>query len=325
MRKLLVLLMLALLMVAGVASAQENESYTVRRGDTLTGIANAYDVDMDAILIANNIIDPNSIRVGQVLLIPTGAVTVPRSHVVQPGENLTDIATRYHTTVEALIDANTIANPDNLVTGQVITLPAVGGPATFPRAYRLDIGDTLRSVGEQFGVTWEQIAAYNNIANPNYVEAGLLIQIPPVDYVVPTTAVATGGAVTTTTPTTTVVTQAVAVTYVVQQGDVLELIAQRFNVTVESLRAYNDLAPVDAIFAGDVLVIPPTGGVVVQTTTTTVIPRTTIDGYYTVRAGDTLFAIAASFNVNVYTLAQANGILNLNSVYAGQLLYVPGY
>jgi len=324
MRKLLVLFIIVMLTVVGVVSAQENETYTVRSGDTLTGIANAYDVDIDAILIANNIIDPNSIRVGQVLIIPTGAVTVPRTHVVQPGENLTDIATRYNTTVEALIDTNNLAQPDSLVVGQVITLPATGGPATFPRTYRLDIGDTLRSVGEQFGVTWQQIAAYNNIANPNYVEAGLLIQIPPVDYVVPTTTTATGGAVTTTAPATTVVTQPTTVTYVVQQGDVLDLIAQRFGVTIESLRAYNNLAVSDAIFAGDVLIIPPTGGVSAQTTTT-VIPRTTVNGYYTVRAGDTMFAIAASFNVNVYTLAQANGILNLNSIYAGQFLYIPGY
>ncbi|MEL6524595.1 MAG: LysM peptidoglycan-binding domain-containing protein [Chloroflexota bacterium] len=322
MRKLGFLFFIMLFAFAGAVSvsAQEvNETYTVQSGDTITSIANAFDVDVDAILIANNIIDPNRIRVGQVLTIPTGALTVPRTHVVQAGETLTDIAIRYNTTTEALIATNTIASPSNLTVGQVLTLPPVGGPATFPRSYLLDIGATLRSVAEEFGTTWQALAAFNNIATPNYVQAGTVINIPPADYVPP----ATGGAVVTQPTTPVATTPAPApVTYVVQQGDVLELIAQSFNVTVESLRTFNDLMPSDAIFAGDVLVIPPTGGALVAQPV--VVTRQAINGVYTVQAGDTMFAIASSFGVNVYTLAQANGILNLNSIFAGQQLVVPG-
>ncbi|MGJ3240803.1 MAG: LysM peptidoglycan-binding domain-containing protein [Anaerolineae bacterium] len=330
MRKLIsIILLSALLTIAGITAAQESDtSYTVQRGDTIAGIAAAFGVDADALLIANNIIDPNRIRVGQVLTIPTGALTVPRSHVVQPGETLNDIAIRYNTTVEALVATNTLAQPNRLIVGQVLTLPPVGGPATFPRTYRVEIGDTLRSIGEQYGVTWQQIAAFNNIATPNYVQAGTLINIPPADYVIPTPPVsappATGGPTTPTTPTTPTVVQPTLATYVVQRGDVLEGIAQRFNVTIESLRQLNGLAPRDAIFPGDVLTIPPTGGAVnpvVQPVTTT---RTAINGVYTVQAGDTLFAIANSFRVNVYALAQANGLLNLNSIFSGQRLVIPG-
>lgn len=312
MRKITIFLSFILLTFAGVISAQENEVYTVQRGDSLTSIANAFDVEIDAILLANNIIDPNRLRVGQQLVIPTVAVAVPRRHTVLAGETLNDIAIRYNTTVQALIATNNLTS-STLARGQVLRLPAIGGAANYARTYRVDIGDTLRSIGERFGVTWQQIAAYNNIPNPNYVEAGLLITIPPVGYVIPTPAPVT--------PTPVVVTQTpVAVRYIVQAGDTLNGIADRFSVTLESLRAYNNLAVGAAIFPNDALLIPPTGGVTTPVVTT---PRTAVNGYYTVRVGDTMFAIASSFNLNVYALAQANGILNLNSIYTGQALRIP--
>lgn len=257
MRKLAFLLIIALLTVAGAVSAQENESYTVQRGDTITGIANAFDVEVDAILITNNIIDPSRISVGQVLTIPSVSLSLPASHVVRAGETLNDIAIRYHTTVEALVLENALAQSGNLTIGQVIELPAVGGSVTFPLAYQVEIGDTLRNIGERYGVTWEQLAAYNNILTPNYIQAGITITIPPADYIVPTPEPEFG-----------------------------------------------------------------TGGPVTQEVVAT--PRVAVGGFYTVRAGDNMFAIASEFGINVYALAQANGILNLNGIYTGQLLQIPG-
>lgn len=312
MRKVTLLIIFLMLMVTGIVAAQD-ETYIVQPGDSITGIANAFGVEAEAILIRNNIIDPNSLRSGQTLIIPTGALTVPLSHVVQPGENLTDIAIRYNTTVEALVTTNQLGNPARIVRGQVLTLPPTGGPAAFPRTYLVDVGDTLRNIGTRYGVTWEQIAAYNNIPNPNLIFAGDVIAIPPVDYVPPTTP-----APATSVP---VVVSPQAVTYVVQQGDTLEGIAQAFSVTVESLAEYNNITNNRAIFAGDVLNIPPTGGPV---TTPVFVARQTVNGYYTVQVGDTLFAISSSFGVNIYTVAQANGLLNLNAIYAGQALRIPG-
>jgi LysM repeat protein len=320
MRKL-VLIFVFLLILVGVANADGrggDVSYTVRPGDTITGIANAFGVDADAILIRNNIIDPNRIRVGQVLIIPTGAVTVPRSHVVAPAERLTDIAIRYNTTVDELIALNQLGNPNYLIPGQVIILPATQGPATFARTYRVDIGDTLRSIGARFGVSWQQLAAYNNIWNPNYIQAGMLINIPPVDYV-PAGHPPAGdyyppaGDYYPPAPH--------PLTYIVQRGDVLEFISQHFGVSVEAIRERNGLNKWDPIFPGQVLIIPSAG----YPPTHYEPPPYRFNGWYTVRAGDTLFRIAARFHVNIYDLAEANGILNLNSIYAGQSLRIPGY
>lgn len=321
MRYRLLFVVMVLALMASIAFAQD-ENYTVQPGDSITSIANAFDVDADAILIRNNLIDPNRIQVGQVLIIPTGAVTVPLTHVVGAGETLNDLAIRYNTTVEALRATNGFEAWQSIFVGQVVILPATGGPATFPRTYLLDIGDTLRNVAERFGVTWENVAAYNNIANPNYVQAGTVITIPAFDWTpppappAPTPVPATGGP-TVPAPATPVV---VNITYVVQQGDMLSTIAQRFNTTAEAIRAYNNITDSRAIFAGDVLIIPPTGGVP-ATPVTQPVPT---GANYVVNAGDTLFAIASAYGVNVYDLAQTNGILNLNSIYAGQSLRIPG-
>ena len=48
--------------------------------------------------------------------------------------------------------------------------------------------------------------------------------------------------------------------------------------------------------------------------------------WYTVRPGDTLFAIGRRYSVSPYTLASVNGLVNWNYIYAGQQLWVPsGY
>lgn len=46
-----------------------------------------------------------------------------RSHIVQPGENLNRIALQYGVTVEAIIEANDLDNPNRIIAGSVLTIP----------------------------------------------------------------------------------------------------------------------------------------------------------------------------------------------------------
>lgn len=96
-------------------------SYVVRPGDTLARIAATYGTTVQAISAANNITNPNRIYVGQVLVIPRQPVIF--TYVVQQGDNLTRIALRFGTTVNAILSYNNIQHPSLIFPGQVLLIP----------------------------------------------------------------------------------------------------------------------------------------------------------------------------------------------------------
>lgn len=94
--------------------------YTVKRGDTLSGIAAKYGTTYQKLAAYNGISNPNIISVGQKIKIPgTGATT----HTVVRGDTLSAIARKYGTTVSAIAKANNIANVNIIHIGQVLTIP----------------------------------------------------------------------------------------------------------------------------------------------------------------------------------------------------------
>ena len=107
------------------------KTHRVRLGDTLSQIADFYGVTMDEILSLNNILDPNNLIEGLVLILPPEAnvdteLTLPATYVVQPGETLSAIAVKLGVTTEQLIEANDIADPDNIFAGQELNVPGGG-------------------------------------------------------------------------------------------------------------------------------------------------------------------------------------------------------
>jgi len=98
-------------------------THTVRPGENLYRIALRYGVTVEAIARANGLSDPERIRAGQVLTIPTaGNSGAARSHIVQRGDTLSSIARRYRTSVEALQAANAL-HSDRIRPGQTLRIP----------------------------------------------------------------------------------------------------------------------------------------------------------------------------------------------------------
>lgn len=94
-------------------------------------------------------------------------------HVVKGNESLTTIARAYNTTVNDIVEANDIPNPNNLVVGQAMVIPIVGS------FYYVQPGDSLWSIGQKVGVPYQQIASANRISLNQQLYVGFRLYIPP--------------------------------------------------------------------------------------------------------------------------------------------------
>jgi spore germination protein len=93
-------------------------------------------------------------------------------HVIQRNDSLTSIARAYQTTVNDLIEANDIPNPNQLVIGQSLVIPIIGS------FYFVQPGDSLWSIGQKVGVPYQQIATVNGISVNQPLNVGFRLYIP---------------------------------------------------------------------------------------------------------------------------------------------------
>lgn len=93
-------------------------TYTVKRGDNLTKIANMFGVTVKQLVAWNNIKNPNLIFPGQVLIIKEPE---KQYYIVKRGDTLSKIAKAYGLTLKEILALNTwIRNPDLILVGQYI-------------------------------------------------------------------------------------------------------------------------------------------------------------------------------------------------------------
>ncbi|MEW6183173.1 MAG: LysM peptidoglycan-binding domain-containing protein [Bacillota bacterium] len=103
-------------------------------------------------------------------------------YFVRSGDTLYLIAGRFGTTIDAILGANVICNPDIIYPGEVLIIPEPG--LDLPKAgggpyYVVRPGDTLWCLAREFGTTIEVLARINQIPDPNYILAGSELLIAP--------------------------------------------------------------------------------------------------------------------------------------------------
>jgi LysM repeat protein len=237
---------LASALVVALTVMVASADYLVESGDTLGNIARAHGVSVTDLATANGIVDPNRIRVGQVLIIPgsQGGGGGAGVHVVAAGDTLADIAAQFGTTVAALVDANQLANPDLLRIGQELSLPS-GSPAlaaapTPPATttHTVTAGETLARIAAQYGINPETLASVNGITNPSLIYVGTTLRLD--GPVTPDVSVSPlSGAV-----------------HVVAIGESLNSVAARYGISVAQLVTTNGLTDPNLIRVGQELNIP---------------------------------------------------------------------
>jgi LysM repeat protein len=188
-RNLVVAGMIAVLLLslAALPAQAQAQVHVVRRGETLTAIATRYGTTPQSIVQLNGLANANYIYAGQRLKIPGGsspAANTAGAYTVRAGDTLASIAARHGTTVNALVKANGLANPNRIYPGQRLIIsggsansgstPATGTAGT----YTVRAGDTLASIAYRHGTTVWAIANANGLANPNYIFPGQKLRIP---------------------------------------------------------------------------------------------------------------------------------------------------
>lgn len=177
---------------------------TVQPGQDLTQIAAELGTTVAALVAANGLDDPNHVLAGELLQVPIsggGDASSTTSVVVQPGQDLTQIAARYGVSVSQLAAANGLENPNQLLAGAVLQVPGSGAasPGAGTTSVVVQPGQTLTAIATQYAVSVSALAALNGLQNPNYILAGTTLLIPQsatalADYSTPAdNTVAAGG------------------------------------------------------------------------------------------------------------------------------------
>jgi membrane-bound lytic murein transglycosylase D len=192
-------------------------------------------------------------------------------HTIRRGETVSTIASRYDTSIRAIVSLNGLRNPHRIRAGGILLVPSPGGmpkgtytqryttppglevrkattkpypglqvPAGYHETvYRVRRGDTLGEIAEWFGTRASTIRRLNNLAYRSYIYPGQELRVFARD----TGTVGPGEGTHT------------RVTYEVKRGDTLYGIGKKYNITVGDLVRWNNRSARRTLFPGEVLII----------------------------------------------------------------------
>ncbi len=156
-------------------------TYTVEKGDTLGKIAEKHATTTAYLTEINQLTNANMIFVGQVLKVPTPSLPAPPApitieYIIKAGDTLGKIATNHQVTVDEIVSANNITNPNTIFVGQKIFIPSKQSPTTITHVVMA--GESLWSISQKYGISMDTIIKNNSITNPSQLTVGqrLIIQ-----------------------------------------------------------------------------------------------------------------------------------------------------
>ena len=205
-----------------------------------------------------------------------------KNYTVTRGDTLYGISKQFDVPVETIKRVNNLTS-NTITVGQVLSIPTNTNTAT----YTVKAGDTLYKIANQYNTTVQELIELNNLSS-NILNIGQQLKVPVEG--------------TNNQP------DSNYITYTVVKGDNLYNIANKYDVTVETIKQANNLTS-NLLSIGQILKIPT---------------RNIETGYkeYEVKAGDSLYSIARSYNTTVEEIMNANN-LTTTILSVGQILKIP--
>jgi LysM repeat protein len=158
------------------------EIYRVRPNDNLTRIAEQFGTTPLAIARANKISIYDVIVPGQVLTIPEEIMEGRErfiSYKVRKGDRLSDLSARFGVPLSTIARDNNLTNANRIRVGQLLKIRQSDSGATAQlRIHRVDAGESLSSIADEYGTSVQDIVRVNSLKNANLIQPGQLIRIP---------------------------------------------------------------------------------------------------------------------------------------------------
>ncbi len=156
--------------------AASYQTYVVRQGDTLIGLAEQFNTTVGELRSLNELTS-DILVAGQALRVPASPSTCI-TYVVKQGDTLSSISQAYDVFPEEIARANNLSNEDLLVVGQTLRMPSITPTPHSARYHVVRAGETLISIAQKYGITVAQIQAANGINDSDAIYAGQRLLIP---------------------------------------------------------------------------------------------------------------------------------------------------
>ena len=101
------------------------------------------------------------------------------TYTVKSGDTLSEIASRYGTTYQAIAKQNGISDPNKIQIGQKLKITKGSGSSSSSskQYYTIKYGDTLSGIAAKYGTSVSQLCSWNGIKNANKIYAGQKIRV----------------------------------------------------------------------------------------------------------------------------------------------------
>lgn len=234
-----------------IPSSTSTILYTVKKGDTLYSIAKKYGTTAANLLKLNNL-ETDMLSIGQQLKVPVDNSVQDEPYgftiyTVRIGDTLYSIAKKNNTTVNKIKELNNLES-DTLVVGQQLKIPYnTMLDEAFDNDYLIYVvksGDSLYSIAKKYNMSVQKLIEINDLKS-NIITVGQQLKvIVQNDNAIPIGSTCYGEGYV----------EPTYITYTVKKGDNLYNIAKKYNVSVDSIKALNNLTN-DALSIGQVLKI----------------------------------------------------------------------